>query len=44
MSLAQINFDDNEEDIIMLVRRKFKLNKPEAVKKIVSEYKIKNGE
>ena len=39
MALTQIDFDDEEEKIIEKVSNKYKLNKPKAVKKIISEYK-----
>ena len=39
MSLTHIDFDDKEEKIISKVSKEFKLNKPKAIKKIVSDYK-----
>ncbi len=39
MALTQIDFDDKEERIIEEVSKKYRLNKPKAVKKIISEYK-----
>lgn len=39
MALTQIDFDEREEKIIEKVSKKNKINKPKAVKKIVSEYK-----
>ncbi len=35
MSLTQIDFTEKEEEIISKVRKKFNLNKPNAVKKII---------
>ncbi len=37
--LTQIDFDEKEEKIISDVSKEFKLNKPKAIKKIISEYK-----
>ena len=39
MALTQIDFDDREERTIEKVSKKYKLNKPKAVKKIISEHK-----
>ena len=39
MALTQIDFDNKEEKIIEKVSKRYKLNKPKAVKKIISEYK-----
>ena len=39
MALTQIDFDEKEERIIEKVSKKYKINKPKAVKKIVSEFK-----
>ncbi len=39
MALTQVDFDEKEEKIIAEVSKKYNLNKPKAVKKIVSEYK-----
>ena len=39
MALTQIEFEEKEERIIEEVSKKYKLNKPKAVKKIISEYK-----
>ena len=39
MALTQVDFDENEENIIEKVSKKYKTNKPKTVKKIVSEYK-----
>ncbi len=39
MALTQIDFDEREEEIINKVSKKFNLNKPKAIKKIISEYK-----
>jgi hypothetical protein len=41
MALTQIDFDDKEERVIEKVSKKFNLNKPKTVKKIVSEYEVK---
>ena len=41
MALTQIDFDENEEKIIEEVSKKYNLNKPKAVKKIILEYKEK---
>lgn len=41
MALTQIDFDDNEEDIIENISKKYNLNKPKAVKKIISDSKEK---
>jgi len=43
MALTQIDFDDNEEKIIEGVSKKYKLNKPKSVKKIISEHKEKKN-
>ncbi len=43
MALTQVDFDEREEDVIEKVSRKYNLNKPRAVRKIVSEYKNDNG-
>ena len=39
MALTQIDFDEKEEKIIEKVSKKYKLNKPKTVKRIISEYK-----
>ena len=39
MALTQIDFDEKEEKIISEVSKEYKLNKPKAIKKIISEYK-----
>jgi len=39
MALTQIDFNESEEKIIELVEKKYHLNKPRAIRKIVSEYK-----
>ena len=39
MALTQIDFDEKEEEIINEVSKKFNLNKPKTIKKIISEYK-----
>ena len=39
MALTQIDFEEGEEKIIELVSKKYGLNKPKAVKKIISEHK-----
>ena len=39
MALTQVDFDEGEENIIERVSKKYKLNKPKTVKKIVSKYK-----
>ena len=39
MALTQIDFEEKEEKIIEEVSKKYGLNKPKVVKKIVSEYK-----
>lgn len=41
MALTQIDFDDNEEKIIDEVSKRYNLNKPKAIKKIVSKHKEK---
>lgn len=41
MALTQIDFDDDEEEIIERVEKKYKLNKPKAVRKMVKEYREK---
>ena len=41
MALTQIDFDEREERIIESVSKEFKLNKPKAIKKIISDYKEK---
>lgn len=41
MALTQIDFDEKEEEIISEVSKKYELNKPKAVKKIISEHKEK---
>ena len=38
MALTQIDFDEREEKIINEVSKKYNLNKPKAIKKIVLEY------
>ena len=38
MALTQIDFDEKEEKIISEVSKKNNLNKPKAIRKIVSEY------
>ena len=38
MALTQVDFDEKEERIIEKVSKKYKSNKPKAVRKIVSEY------
>lgn len=43
MALTQIDFDDDEEQIIDSVSKEFKLNKPKSVKKIINNYKLKGG-
>lgn len=44
MALTQVDFDDNEEKIIEKVSKEHKLNKPKAVRKIVSEHKEKEDD
>ena len=44
MALTQIDFDDKEEKIIDKVSDKYDLNKPKAIKKIISEHKETNDE
>ena len=39
MDLTQIDFDEKEEKIIEEVSKKYNLNKPKTIKKIISEYK-----
>ena len=39
MALTQIDFDEKEEKIIEEVSKKYNLNKPKTIKKIISEYK-----
>ncbi len=43
MALTQIDFDDKEEKIIEIVSKEYKLNKPKAIKKIISEHKEEKG-
>ncbi len=38
MALTQIDFDDKEERVIEGVSKKYNLNKPKAIKKIISEH------
>jgi len=38
MALTQVDFDEKEEKIIEKVSKEYNLNKPKAVRKIVSEY------
>ena len=38
MALTQIDFDEKEEKVIEEVCKKYKLNKPKAVRRIVSEH------
>ncbi len=38
MALTQVDFNEDEEKIIEKVCKEYKLNKPKAVRKIVSEY------
>ena len=40
-TLTQVDFDEKEESIIKEVSKKYNLNKPKVVKKIVSEHKEK---
>lgn len=40
MVLTQVLFSEDEEEVILMVREKFKLNKPNAVRKIVNSYII----
>ena len=43
MALTQIDFTDEQEEIISEVSKEFKLNKPKAVRRIVECYKeVKN--
>ena len=45
MALTQIDFDDKEERIIEKVSKKYNLNKPKSIKKIILEYKeVKENE
>ena len=39
MALTQIDFDEKEERIIEGVSKKYNLNKPKAIKKMISEHK-----
>ena len=39
MALTQIDFDDKEEKIIELFSKKWELNKPKTVRKIILEFK-----
>lgn len=39
MALTQIDFNEDEEEIIRKVSKKYKLNKPKSIKKIISKYK-----
>ena len=41
MALTQIDFDEKEEKIIEEVSKKYNLNKPKAIKKIILEHKEK---
>ncbi len=41
MALTQIDFDEKEEKIIEEISKRYNLNKPKAIKKIVSEHKEK---
>ncbi len=43
MALTQVDFDEKEEKAIEKVSKKYNLNKPKAVRKIVSEYKNDDG-
>lgn len=38
MGLTQIDFDEKQEEVIMKVRKKFKLNKPDAIKKMINSF------
>ncbi len=42
MALTQIDFNEKEEKTIEEISKKYKLNKPKAVKKIISEHKEGN--
>ena len=42
MALTQIDFDEKEEKIIEEISKKYGLNKPKAIKKIVSKHKENN--
>jgi len=42
MALTQVDFDNNEEKIIEGISKRYKLNKPKTIRKIISEYK-ENG-
>ena len=44
MALTQVDFDEREEKIIEEVSKNYRLNKPKAVRKIVSEYKEKRND
>ena len=39
MALTQIDFDEKEEKIIESISKKYKLNKPKSIKKIIFEHK-----
>ena len=39
MALTQIDFDEKEEKIIEKVSKKYRINKPQSVKRIISEHK-----
>ncbi len=41
MALTQIDFDEKEEKVIEEVSKKYNLNKPKAIKKIIFEHKEK---
>jgi len=38
MALTQIDFDEKEEEIISKYSKKWNLNKPKTIKKIVKEF------
>ncbi len=44
MALTQIDFEEREEKIIEEVSKKYNLNKPKAIKKIISEHKEERKE
>jgi len=41
MALTQIDFDEKEENIIEIVSKEHKINKPKAVRMVISKYKEK---
>ena len=39
MALTQIDFSDNEEKTILFLSKKWKLNKPKTIRKIISLFR-----